>query len=490
MNLSKSKIFLLFCLSFIVGIFLGRFISYEIMAVAAMIFIITATVGWNNKMAWVLGLAGIILLLGAVRFKLDYAKNDIAQFYGQKVQVQGIITEEPDVRSDKTYLTLNHLVINDLPISSRLLVSSWLFPRYDYGEKLNFEAKILEPKEYPDFSYRNYLSRFGIDAVVYQPEITVIDGEFGNPVKAAILNIKKKFVESLNNLLPAPHNSFLAGLLVGAKHSIPQILTDQFIKTGTSHIVAISGFNITIIVAGLAWILQWLGVRKKIAFWFSVAAILGFVMMTGASASAIRAGIMSGLVLLALNVGRVNVTANALALTAGLMLLGSPQILAFDVGFQLSFAALLGIIYLIPVMEPYCLWLPMLIRKYFLATLAAQIFTLPILMFNFGQLSLIALLPNIIVLPLVPITMFFGFSAGLLGLISPSLAIPFSGLSWLLLSFILKVVEFFSNLSFAIVAVRISFLGLILYYLVLCLVLGLQKLKNLLDLRILKNIKI
>jgi competence protein ComEC len=441
------------------------------MAILAMVFIIAATVGWNNKWAVLIGITGIVLILGSFRFKQDFAQNDIARFYGQKVQVQGVIIDEPDVRSDKIYLTLGKLVINQKPIKSKLLVSVAPSPRYDYGQKLSFETKILEPKEYPDFSYKNYLSRFGIDGVAYQPQISFVPGKFGNPVKAVILNIKKKFVNTLDQILPQPQSSFLTGLLLGAKHSIPQSLTDQFNRTGTSHIVAISGYNITIIAAAVAWLLQWLGIRKRVSFWFSVLAIILFVLMTGASASAVRAGIMGGLLLLALNTGRLSNAANALAFTAAAMLLFNPQILAFDVGFQLSFGALLGIIYLSPILEPYFLWLPQFLRQYFLATLTAQIFVLPILLYNFGQLSIVALLPNILVLPLVPIAMLFGFLTGFLGLIWLKLSIPVSGITWLVLTYIIKIIGLFASLPFAAISWHISFWMLVVYYLIILLML-------------------
>lgn len=470
-RLTKSKFFLILCLGFIIGIFFGRYINYETMAVLAMVFIIIATVGWRNKTALIIGLTGLVLLCGSFRFKADYDQNDIAQFYGQKVQVTGIISTEPDERSDKVYLTLGHVTVDKNPVRSKILLSVEKFPKYEYGQKLSFQAKISEPKEYPDFSYKNYLSRFGIDAVAYRPKIDLIPGNFGNPVKLAIFKFKKKFVDNITEILPEPQNSFLSGLLLGAKRSIPQELTDQFNRTGTSHIVAISGFNITIIAAAISWILQWLGARKKFSFLFSVLAIALFVVMTGASASAVRAGIMGGLLLLALNTGRLSKAANSLAFTAAVMLAITPQILAFDVGFQLSFAALFGIVYFMPLLDPYFFWLPQVLRKYFLATLAAQIFTLPILLYDFGQLSLVALLPNILVLPVVPITMLFGFLTGTISLVSIKLAIPVAWVAWLLLTYILKVIEFFAKLPFASVSWHLNIFAVAVYYLALCLIL-------------------
>jgi competence protein ComEC len=466
--MSKSKIFLLFCIAFIVGVAAGRFISYQIMAIAAIVFIILGTVWYERKIIFILSIAGVVMLGGAVRFKIDYARNDLSQFYDQKEKIVGVIVSEPDIRDDKIYLTLGHLVIADQSVHSKMLISVPKFREFEYGEKLEFENKILEPKEYLDFSYKNYLSRFGIDAISYMPQVKVIDGKYGNPIQTSIFKLKKKFVENLSLILPDPHNSFLAGLLLGAKHSIPENLTEQFNRTGTSHIIAISGFNITIIAWAIDWLLARAGMHKRVSFGISIVIIILFVVMTGASASAVRAGVMGILLLFALNIGRVSVAANALAFTAVAMLLINPQILAFDVGFQLSFAALLGIVYLCPIFESYFLWVPSGLRPYLLGTMAAQIFTLPILLYNFGTVSVIALLPNILVLPLIPWAMLFGFLSGIASMLWLKLATPFVWLSWGILTYVLKVIEFFSKLKFASVAFRINFWTLVGYYLLLC----------------------
>jgi len=445
---------------------LGRYLSFEVMAILAMAFIIVATIGWQSKIAIVIGVAGLVMLVGAVRFKQDFRQNDLSQFYGQKAQVVGVVSEEPDERSDKTYLTLSQLIINEKTIHSKLLILTFRFPEYEYGQKISFEAKIAEPKEYPDFSYKNYLSRFGVDAIVYQPKITLIAGNFGNTIKLGILRLKKQFVDRVAQVLPEPQNSFLAGLLLGAKRSIPQELMDKFNATGTSHVVAISGYNITIIAWGLDQLLK--RFRKRISFGLSLFAIVIFVIMTGASASVIRAGVMGALVLISLNIGRVYAITNALAFTAMVMLAINPQILAFDVGFQLSFMALLGLVYFIPLIEPYFLWFYSGLRPYLLATIAAQIFTLPILLYSFGRLSLVAVIVNVLILIMVPATMLAGFITGIAGLIWLKLAVPFAWISWVLLTYIIKVVEIFAAIPFAAISWHANILVGIIYYLVLC----------------------
>lgn len=438
------------------------------MAVLAMIFIIVGSIFWPNKAVFIFSIAGVIFLLGAWRFITDFHQNDLSLFYGQNVQVTAVITEEPDVRSDKVYLTLGQAVINSQKVTSKILATVPLFPQYQYGQKIEIQAKIQEPKDFPDFSYKNYLSRFGIDAVAYYPKIKVINNNSGNKLKSLILQIKQKFVMSTDKVLPEPQASFLGGLLLGTRRAIPQEWLDKFNATGTSHMVAISGYNITIIANAMYWLFS--GLRKRLAFSLSVLGIVMFVIMTGATASVIRAGIMGGLVLLALNIGRVYAVGNALAFTAAVMLIFNPQILVFDTGFQLSFAALLGIIYFVPVIQPIFRRLPDWINQYLLPTIAAQIFTLPILLLNFGLLSVVAPMTNVLTLPLVPITMLFGFLAGLTGLVWTTLALPFAGMAWLFLTYILKTVDLTSRLPYAAKTVHFSFFFLVIYYLVVALI--------------------
>ncbi len=441
--------------------------NYTIMALAAMFFVALITLGWKNPRAILAAFALFAAILGALRFQASFRQNDLAQFYNQKISGSGVIAEEPDTRSDKVYLTLASVEIDYQKLSSKILATVPLFPQYEYGQKLNFSAKLQEPKQFPDFNYKNYLSRFGIDAVIYYPEVSAAEGSFGNGLKLYILKFKQHFIDNLNRTLPEPQASFMGGLLLGAKRAIPQNILDQFSLTGTSHIIAVSGYNITIIVAGITSVLAWLGWRKRVSFLVSLLAIVGFVIMTGASPSVIRAGVMGALVLVALNIGRVYAITNALALSAVVMLALNPQILHFDIGFQLSFAAVLGLIYFSPLIEPYFFWVPKFLREYLLATVAAQIFTLPILLYYFGQLSLVAVPANLLVMIAVPMTMLFGFLTGFLGFIWLKLTWPFMAVSWLLLSYILKAVDLLAAIPFASLGLSVNIYGVLIYYLIL-----------------------
>lgn len=467
--LSKSKIFLLLCLSFILGVFVGRFISYEIMALMAMIFVILICVGWDNKKSIVMGAAGLVMLLGAVRFQTNFRQNDLMSYFDQKIQAQGTILEEPDVRPQKTFLTISEVILEDQRIDSKILLNTGRFPEYEYGQKIEFEGKLVEPndaEEPGEFSYKNYLSRFGVDGIVYYPKIEIIENSRGNPIKYYLFKFKSYFVSNLSEIMPEPQNSFLAGLLVGLRKSIPEDLTDALAVTGTTHVIAISGFNITIIATAVNGLLLRF-FRRKISFFIAVLSIVLFVVLAGASASAVRAGIMGGLGMLALRIGRINAIANAITFTAVIMLAINPQILHFDAGFQLSFLALIGLIYLTPLLDKKFSWVHEDIRIYITPTIAAYTFTLPFILHEFGRLSLVAIPANFLVLPMIPLAMLFGFIAGVLALISPVVAYPMSWLAWGSLTYVLEIVKWFAAIPYASTEVRLNTMWTSLCYLVL-----------------------
>jgi len=203
------------------------------------------------------------------------------------------------------------------------------------------------------------------------------------------------------------------------------------------------------------------------------------VILAGASSSVVRAGIMGSLGLIALNIGRLYAITNALAFTAVVMVFVNPLVLHFDVGFQLSFLALMGLVYLTPMLEPYFERIPKTINKYLIPTIAAQIFTLPILLLNFDRLSLVAPLANLLILPVIPLAMLFGFLTGIVGMIFAPLAMPLAWITWGILTYIIKIVEFISRIPLA--SLEINYFSIFLaalYYIGLLYFLWRQQLKT------------
>ncbi|MEK7145270.1 MAG: ComEC/Rec2 family competence protein, partial [Patescibacteria group bacterium] len=184
-------------------------------------------------------------------------------------------------------------------------------------------------------------------------------------------------------------------------------------------------------------------------------AIILFAVMTGGSATIVRASLMAILVVVARATGRIYGITRALLLAGFLMVLHNPKILVFDTSFQLSFLSTLGLIYLSPVIEKWLGFIPekLQLRQIAAATIATQIFVLPLLLYQMGQLSIVSLPVNLLILPAIPWTMLFGFLAGALGFISQIIALPFAFIAYLLLAFQLKIVALFAALPFASIAI-------------------------------------
>jgi len=488
----KSKIFLFFCLSFVAGVGAGRYVNYYIMAIAAMFFLILITIWWSDKRFVLAGFLGLVALFGAVRYQASFPdqENFIGKYYGQEVELEGIIVKEPDVRSDKVNLTVK--VTSPSPPSLRarlrrtlqgrgveekegkereltgnILLNVGKYPEYQYGDRLKFSGKVEEPFVSEEFSYKDYLSRYDTYAVMRFPKIEKIGEDQGNKMKAALLSIKHRFQGVLSQILPEPHNALAQGLILGVKHRIPEDLKNAMIAVGVSHIIVISGYNMSIITQNILKTRQYVGRRSALVLSFLL--VLAFVVITGADASVVRAAVMAMLAVAALNVGRIYVSLNALIFVAALMVLENPKILGFDLGFQLSFMATAGLIYLGSWFENKLQWVPNILefRKNLASTMAAQIFALPLLIFYFERLSIVSIVVNVLILWTVPYAMFLALTAGVLGMIYVPVAKILAVVLWGILAFQIWVVEFFARIPFAQVALGVPVAGIFVYYAVL-----------------------
>lgn len=457
-KLTKAKFFLFSCLFFILGIGLRSYfdISFFSLYIILIISAVLLILAWSKKLLRLAAFGGLFICSGVLRynFSLPIINNSYIAFYNNSEQkFAGIVDAEPDVRDSYAKLTVasNNLVLDgeNKKINGQVLVKTALYPEYQYGDELEINCRLVKPDKIEDFDYDKYLSRYDIYSLCFNPKIKIISHNQGSGLFKYLLIFKNYFIGTINKILPEPQASFLAGLLIGAKRSIADDLIQAFNRTGTTHIIAISGYNITIIAAILLGLAKSLGISRKKSFWFIVVGILFFVVITGASASVVRAAVMGILVLLVSQIGRVSRITNALVLAAVLMLLVNPKILAFDAGFQLSFLATMGLVYLSPILEQYFIKWPEFygLKNSLLTTISAIIFTTPLILYQFGRLSIVAPLVNIIVLPVVPWAMALGFAAATVGMISWHLGWILGWFVWLVLSYIILIVKFFGNLS-------------------------------------------
>jgi competence protein ComEC len=482
----KSRVFLWILLSFITGVAVRSF--FIIPSVVLVLILIGGAIelasGFSRKrkMGAVAGLLVLVFVGGVIRMDFaERAKPDLSQWYGKTVAWSGIADDpQPGERSQKIRVSVatigNHLVASPFFI----LITVPSYPPIKRGDRLRIIGKFEEPSNTGDFDYRAYLAHDQIFAIMSFPHVEKISEARGYSIHTILGGIKHAFEENIDAALPEPHAAFLKGLLLGERTALPQKLLEDFKITGTTHIIALSGYNITIVSRVVSTALLMLGVSFYAAFWVATVGIVLFVLMVGASASVTRAAVMGILLLIALREGRMYQMTNALVFAGTMMILFDPFLLRFDAAFQLSFLSTLGLIYFSLPIERQLnrFWNKLVllftghqktmgliqsptkdagilqqkivsIKHIFIETLAAQLMVLPLLIWLFGSVSLISPLTNILVLLAVPGAMAFGFITGMFGFLWQPLGGIIGVAAWLILEYIIRVITLFAKIPWA-----------------------------------------
>lgn len=473
---SKSKMFFSFCFCFLCTTFFISLFDFRIdfvnLIIFSLVIISFVAIFFNNKCWRFIFLSLFFICLSCLHYLFFLPRTDsknISFYNNQEKIVQAYVSSEPDVRLDGVRYTLESTEIifgkENQKVTGKIYLKSGLYPRYDYGDELLLNCKLKKPEIIEDFRYDKYLARYGVFSICQVLKIEKIAENKGNIFLKYIFYFKKIVADKINQLWHEPNASFMAGLLYGYRGGLGT-LNEKFSITGVTHIVAISGYNISLISSILITICIQMYLPRKKAFYLIVTTIFIFVIFAGASASVVRAGIMGVVVLLAKQIGRASKIYNVLILTAVVMALINPYILAWDAGFQLSFLATIGLIYLSPVLKPYFLKIPenFSLQENLLSTLSAIIITLPLILFQFGRLSIVAPIVNILILWILPWIMFLGFLATLFSFFFNPLAFVFSALSWLTMEYVIKIVSFFSSLKFASSEIKFNIFLLIVAY--------------------------
>lgn len=368
-------------------------------------------------------------------------------------KIRGTITQDPDRRREKAnyILKADKILVNGKwrALSGRVLFSQDLYPKYNYGDYVEITGNLLEPPEFDTFSYKNYLKLFKVYSVMYYPRVKIIQPGRGNFLFATLFKIKEEFEGRLNKLFPEPMASFEAGLLTGSRKGIPDDLMENFNLTGLTHIIAISGYNISLIIFFISSLFQ--KAPRNIKIPVTIIMIVIFTLFVGASAAVVRASIMGIISVMAMWFGRQSEIINALLLSAFLMVFYNPSVLLYDVGFQLSFLATLG---LIITGNTFTKWLSFLpeyfgLREAFAMTFSAQVFALPVILANFKRLSIISPVANVFVVPVIPFAMLFGFISVILSYFNFYFGILFMFPGWLVLKYCIKITQILANLPWA-----------------------------------------
>ncbi len=460
----RDKIFYTICFGFIFGVLLRSLVSvnfYLIIlfgVISFSLFLFFSLISKNKclpagRQGVLFSIFVLAFCLGVFRFiVVDLPAPSVFESkVGQKASFSGEIVDEPSIGENNQKLAIGIFLEKE---KTKILVTIDLGDDFKYGDEVNFYGKLEKPENFitdqgKDFDYINYLRKDGILYVMSYPTIKIVSRGNGNFLKSALFFVKEKFLEKMNFAIQSPESLLMGGLILGEKSSFDQSLRESFVNTGTIHIVALSGYNVTIVAE---WIMKlFVFLPKNLGIGMGILAILFFILMTGGSSTAIRAGVMAVLVLIARATGRNYDVARALILAGVFMILFNPFVLVYDVSFQLSFIATIAVIFLAPRVEKYFLWVPdfFKLRDIMSVTFSAYVFVLPFILYKMGNLSLVALPANMLILPFIPFTMLFGFMTGFVGLIWHGFSVPFGFISYLFLHYELWVVSFFSNLPFA-----------------------------------------
>ena len=473
--MKKSQILILLCLSFIGGVFINSIIENS-QSLLWLVFLFVSSffigLGSINKKLILIGFIFLFFTFGLLRFEffnpIDKT-DDLIGYHNQDVVLRGFIKSEVQRRQDNQKILFQVDQIkkdNWRKVDGKVLVSLDLYPEYAYGDRLELKGELKCPKVFDDFDYKKYLANKGIYSVIYYPEVKLLEKNQGNDFYRIVFNIKEKSRAIIEkNLLP-PHSAVIKAVVLGDRFSISDNFKQKLNFSGTRHIVAISGLHIILVMEILLYLALSLGLWRKQAFYFVLMVIFLYVLFIGFPASAIRAALMGSVLLLAQKLGRLRSADRALLFVATLMLIINPSLLLFDVGFQLSFSATLGIIYLKPIIDKKTEKLinPFGLKNVLTMTLSAQAGVLGLLVFHFGRISLISPLSNIFIVPILPLIIISGIFLLLLGFIHLSLAKIFIFIPWLFLDYVVKLVDFFASFSFSSVSFSVFVWPFFLFY--------------------------
>jgi competence protein ComEC len=459
------------------GIFLvppGQTSAYVWLGVAASLF--TLAILARHRRAWRLSLVcAACFALGADRqawATRPLPSDHIAQYADSGyVNLTGIISRDPDVRDAYTnlYVQVEQLRqdSSEHAVQGQILVQAPRYGDYAYGDRISIQGSLLTPPEFDDFSYRDYLARRGIHALIPNAEVARLEPDQGHPWYAALYRLKDKAQQTINRLLPSPQAPLLSGILLGNDSSITPTTREAFNRTGVAHIIAISGANIVVVIRVLTGLFT-PALGKRRAGGLTMSGVALYAVFVGGEPTVVRAAIMGGLALLATQSGRKAHGLTSLAFSIWLMTLWNPAVL-WDVSFQLSAAATAGLILFsdnltyrlenalrVLLKRDQARQVTQWLTEPLVVSIAAQITTTPLILVYFGRLSVIALLANILVVPVQAYIMTLGWLAVLVGMLWTVPGQLLAWIAWLPLTYTLEVTRALSRIEWAAVPVNFS----------------------------------
>ena len=360
------------------------------------------------------------------------------------------ITKEPDISVSRT--TYYASILSDSQntegnFPGEVIFRQPNFPRYKIGDVLKICGTFGEPENFDDFDYKKFLRNRNVYGILEPEYVEYIKRD--NSVKSRLYDLKQTLIQILENSMTEPQVSLLSGILLGEDRVFTEEFEENVRKSGTSHIVAASGYNVTILILMVNRIFQFLDKRKRNLL--SLVVIWSFCLMSGMSSSIVRASIMGSMTLIGGLFGRYQSIHRSFVIGIWLFVFFSPTV-AFDVGFQLSILATIGLIYLSPSIENFAesrnVNMGETFKEYTLTTMSCTLSTLPVSVLSFGSFSVVSILANTLILPVLESTMLWGF-LGLISSIFPAcISHIFFTISFVQLKYFEIVVDILGRLDF------------------------------------------
>jgi len=407
---------------------------------------------------------------------------------GKRTVLEGIICEGPEYSPGKTQFVIQATGITTfgvpIPLSERVLLTVKGRPSLKYGDFIRCETRLHRPENFKnpggyDYEKRLRLGKIFLTGFISDAsKVLVLREDQGNAFKSSLEAFRDSIRERINRHSPFPERTVLAAMILGDSKEIPQSIQEKFNITGTSHILAVSGFNVSLVALWTIWVIRWMLKRSaylllrfnviKLSLVSAFLPVLFYTFVAGAGMSVLRATVMALVFMTAILVDRRQDLINTLAAAAFLILMISPEAL-FDLSFQLSFAAVGAILLINPLFTQYfpdrgsfvasdrkaILFYKIRgqIGLFLITTLSATLGTLPILAFYFNRLSVVVIPANAVLVPIL----------GLLALPVSMLVIAVSPLSDFLAGFLLSTSAWLVKISLSLVDFFASLPGAAFY---------------------------
>jgi competence protein ComEC len=373
----------------------------------------------------------------------------------------GIVKSFPFERNERLIFTLQTQQGTHYEVRSMQVLP------IEYGDTVRISGRAMRPEPFIThsgtlFRYDRHMEAQRITAIINAHEVELI--KESTSLLVPVFSFRTFATKTIERLVMYPENVLLTGILLGDRKGFSEELTYAMQRSGTIHIVALSGYNVTIVAQSIAFILAPLGI--VIGYSGGIVAIILFIIMTGLLSTGVRSGIMAIVLLTLRFFGTTEDIPRVLLFTLFIVTLWNPFLLLYDVSFHLSFIATVAVLYGTPLIERYAQGISnrFYFRETISATLAATIGVSPYLAYSMGSFSLIGSIANILIIPLIPLTMFFGTVGIFVSLFYSGIAIIPFYIAERILSYFLFIIEITASFPYAVISSTPSFVIMILWY--------------------------